>query len=284
MKQVKVGDPVNADLRVGPLARKDFQEVLNHQIRTRIDKGARCLLGGAVGRGKGFFYPPTVLTDVQHKMPVYHKEAFGPVAIVIPAANESEAIRLANETNYGAGATVFTRDIEKGIKIATEKLEAGHWSINAPFRPEEQMRFCRGDDRRRGNDGSILFDLKEFFREVLHQMIASVDGRYKIVGDAKDGEEAIAGVDTNAPDLLILDLTMPKKSGLEVIEAVRRKGKQPKMLVLTMSQSKTKLEQAILSGANGYCTKISSRDEILEAVKRVCAGRLYISSDMREAG
>ena len=81
-------------------------------------------------KGNGFFYSPTVLTDVCRGMPVYHNETFGPVAIAIPVPNETEAIRLANETNYGVGATVFTRDISRGVEIAAEHLQAGHCFIN----------------------------------------------------------------------------------------------------------------------------------------------------------
>ncbi len=164
MKQVKMGDPVKGDVHVGPLACKDFQETLNRQVRRSVDKGARCLLGGKVVKGNGFFYPPTVLTDVCRGMPVYHKETFGPVAIVIPVANETEAIRLANETNYGVGGTVFTRDISRGVKIAAENLQAGQCFINAIVRPDAHLPFCGIDARVNGHDLPNHYGMEQFFR------------------------------------------------------------------------------------------------------------------------
>ena len=164
MKQVKVGDPVNADVHVGPLACKDFQDTLDLQVRRSVDKGARCLLGGKVAKGNGFFYPPTVLTDVCRGMPVYHNETFGPVAIVIPVADETEAIRLANETNYGVGATVFTRNISRGVEIAAQHLHAGHCFINALVRPDAGLPFCGVDERVNGHDSSQHYGMEQFFQ------------------------------------------------------------------------------------------------------------------------
>jgi DNA-binding NarL/FixJ family response regulator len=128
----------------------------------------------------------------------------------------------------------------------------------------------------------LIAEDNAFFRKVLYQMIASAGNRYEVVGQAKDGAEAIEAAQKKNPDLLILDLKMPKKDGLEVIASIRKKQQDFKILVLTMSQSKVMLEKALQYGANGYCTKISSRDEIMDAIEQVSQGHTYISPDMHD--
>jgi DNA-binding NarL/FixJ family response regulator len=128
----------------------------------------------------------------------------------------------------------------------------------------------------------LIAEDNDFFRKVLHQMIASAGKHYRVVGEAKDGAEAIAAAEKEEPDLLILDLKMPKKDGLEVIANIRKRRRDLKILVLTMSRSKVMLEKALQSGANGYCTKISSRDEIMDAIEQVSQGHTYVSPDMHD--
>jgi len=128
----------------------------------------------------------------------------------------------------------------------------------------------------------LIAEDNDFFRKVLHQMIASAGNHYEVVGEARDGAEAIDAVEKEKPDLLILDLKMPKKDGLEVIANIRKRRRDLKILVLTMSRSKVMLDKSMQSGANGYCTKISSRDEILDALKQVFRGHTYISPDMHD--
>ena len=141
LKSVKMGDPMDEDTEIGPLARSDLRETLHRQVRESIQQGARCLLGGDIPEGKGFFYPPTVLTGVRPGMPVFDEETFGPVAAVISAADEEEAIRLANQSNYGLGAAVFTRDIQRGEFIAAERLEAGNCFVNAFVKSDPRLPF-----------------------------------------------------------------------------------------------------------------------------------------------
>ncbi len=119
---------------LAPLATARGRDRLHAQVRDSIDHGARLLLGGEVPPGTGAFYPPTVLTDVRPGMPAYEEELFGPVASIIPVADEAEAIRVANDTVFGLGAAVFTRDTACGERIAAEELEAGAAFVNAGVR------------------------------------------------------------------------------------------------------------------------------------------------------
>ncbi len=141
MKAAVVGDPTEDGTTLGPLARRDLRDELHDQVRKSIDKGARCLLGGEVPAGPGAYYTPTVLTDVKPGMPAYHDELFGPVASIIPVADEAEAIRVANDTEFGLGAAVFTRDLARGERIATEQLEAGCCFVNAFVKSDPRLPF-----------------------------------------------------------------------------------------------------------------------------------------------
>ena len=91
--------------------------------------------------GPGAFYPPTILTNVQKGMPAHDEEVFGPVAAVIAASNEEDAIRIANDTSYGLGAAVFTKDLARGEWIAAERLEAGSCFVNAFVKSDPRLPF-----------------------------------------------------------------------------------------------------------------------------------------------
>jgi succinate-semialdehyde dehydrogenase/glutarate-semialdehyde dehydrogenase len=137
----KMGDPMEMDTVVGPQARKDLRDELHDQVVRSIEAGARCVLGGEVPEGPGAFYPPTVLTDVGPGMPAYSEELFGPVASVIPVEDEEEALRVANDSCFGLGAAVFTRDVDRGTRIAREELEAGACFVNAFVRSDPRLPF-----------------------------------------------------------------------------------------------------------------------------------------------
>src|SRR5215208_800963 len=104
MKSKKVGDPFADDTDIGPQARQELRDDLHQQVRESIARGATVLLGGGVPEGDGAFYPPTVLTDVRPGMPAYDEELFGPVASIITAQDEQDAIRIANDSVFGLGA------------------------------------------------------------------------------------------------------------------------------------------------------------------------------------
>ncbi|HEX6387678.1 MAG TPA: NAD-dependent succinate-semialdehyde dehydrogenase [Anaerolineae bacterium] len=141
MRAMKMGDPMAEDTAVGPQARVDLRDDLHEQVRRSIQQGAHCLLGGEIPQGEGAFYPPTVLTDVRKGMPAYDEELFGPVAAIIPVQDEAEAIRVANDSSFGLGAAVFTRDIEKGERIAAEEIEAGNCFVNAFVKSDPRLPF-----------------------------------------------------------------------------------------------------------------------------------------------
>lgn len=129
MKSKKMGDP-NTDVDMGPQAREDLRDNLHRQVTESVKKGARVLLGGQIPDKKGFYYPPTVLVDIAEGMPAYEEELFGPVAAIIKARDEEHAIKIANDTSYGLGSAVFTRDKNKGERIAAHHLEAGNAFVN----------------------------------------------------------------------------------------------------------------------------------------------------------
>jgi succinate-semialdehyde dehydrogenase/glutarate-semialdehyde dehydrogenase len=135
------GDPRATATRLGPLARADLRVSLHAQVRASLRRGARLLLGGRPPAGPGFYYPPTVLTGVRPSMPAYHEELFGPVAAIIPAQNEADALRIANDTPYGLGAVVFTRDRKRGERLAREQLDAGLAFVNEFVRSHPALPF-----------------------------------------------------------------------------------------------------------------------------------------------
>ena len=141
MSEAVVGDPTDPDTTVGPLARADLRNNLHRQVTESLANGARLLLGGEVPDPPGFFYPPTAITDVGPGMPAYDEELFGPVAAIIPVADEEEALRVANDTIYGLSASVYTRDEERGQQIATELLDAGGCFVNTFSRSDPRLPF-----------------------------------------------------------------------------------------------------------------------------------------------
>lgn len=141
MARLRVGDPLLDSTQVGPLARLDLRAALHRQVQDSIDAGARLVLGGEVPAGPGSFYPPTILVDVGPGMPAYDQELFGPVAAVIRVDSEPEAIAVANDTPYGLGAAVFTRDEARGERIAAEQLEAGTCVVNTFVASDPRLPF-----------------------------------------------------------------------------------------------------------------------------------------------
>lgn len=130
MKAMKTGDPLDPSTDVGPQARADLRDELHNQVTRSVEKGAVCILGGEVPPGDNAFYPPTILTKVKPGMAAYSEEFFGPVASIIEAEDESDAIRIANDSVFGLGSAVFTKDVAKGERIAKTELEAGSSYVN----------------------------------------------------------------------------------------------------------------------------------------------------------
>ena len=140
MRAKKMGNPMEA-VDLGPQAKRDLRDDLHRQVQQSIQIGARLLLGGVLPDDQGAYYPPTVLTGVRKGMPAYDEELFGPVAAVITARDEEDAIRIANDSQFGLGAAVFTRDVTKGERIAAERLEAGCCFVNAFVKSDPRLPF-----------------------------------------------------------------------------------------------------------------------------------------------
>lgn len=140
-KRKTMGDPLDESHDIGPQARHDLRDDLHRQVRESVAGGARCLLGGEVPDLPGAYYPPTVLTDVRAGMPAYDEELFGPVAAIIPVKDDEEAIRVANDSVFGLGAAVFTRDEARGEAIATHRLEAGCCFVNTFVKSDPRLPF-----------------------------------------------------------------------------------------------------------------------------------------------
>lgn len=141
MKAYRYGDPMSQESDIGPMARHDLRDDLHHQVVDSIEKGAECLLGGEIPQHKGAFYPPTVLTRVSRGMRAYNEELFGPVASIIIADDEDEAIAIANDSVFGLGAAVFTKDVAKGEMLAAERLEAGCCFVNSFVKSDPRLPF-----------------------------------------------------------------------------------------------------------------------------------------------
>ena len=141
MRARRVGDPLADGVDVGPMARRDLRDEVHEQVERSIAKGARLLAGGVRPAGPGAFYPPTVLSDVRPGMPAYDDEIFGPVAALLFVPDEEEAIRVANDSPFGLGAAVFTRDLARGEEIAARRLDAGSCFVNAFVRSDPRLPF-----------------------------------------------------------------------------------------------------------------------------------------------
>jgi succinate-semialdehyde dehydrogenase/glutarate-semialdehyde dehydrogenase len=141
MGALSLGDPLDAETKLGPMARVDLRDELHEQVQASIEGGARCVLGGTVPDKPGAWYPPTLLLDVQPGTPAYDDELFGPVGAVLAARDEADALRIANDSPFGLGAAVFTRDLERGTRIASDALDAGCCFVNTFVRSDPRLPF-----------------------------------------------------------------------------------------------------------------------------------------------
>jgi succinate-semialdehyde dehydrogenase/glutarate-semialdehyde dehydrogenase len=161
LKTRRVGDPLDEATDVGPQARRDLRDDLHRQVQASVDAGARVRLGCEIPEGPGAYYPPSVLTDVGPGMPAYDEELFGPVAAILRARDEADAIRMANDTTFGLGAAVFTRDAARGERIAREELEAGACFVNAFVKSDPRLPF--GGIKESGHGRELgVFGIREF--------------------------------------------------------------------------------------------------------------------------
>lgn len=133
-----LGDPTLEDTQVGPIARDDLRQNLHRQVSETISAGARCLLGGQLPAGEGFFYPPTLLADVTSQMCAFREETFGPVMAVAPVADLEQAIAIANDTEYGLGAALWMADTDAAQQAAA-RLNAGQVAINGIVKTDQRL-------------------------------------------------------------------------------------------------------------------------------------------------
>ena len=140
MEKLRVDDPMLMETDVGPLVNEDQVEQIEEQVKDAIKKGAQVLTGAKRPERKGFFYMPTVLTNIKNNMKVANEEVFGPVAPIIAFNDEKEAIEIANSSEYGLGASIWTKDENKALEIA-KRIEAGDVFINAVVKSDPRMPF-----------------------------------------------------------------------------------------------------------------------------------------------
>lgn len=140
VQSLKVGDPLDEETDIGPLASAELRDELDQQVRESIESGANLILGGEPIEREGAYYEPTVLTDVPRDSPAGCDELFGPVAAVFKFKDESEAIELANYTEFGLGASIWTNDREKGENVA-QQIDAGCTYINELTKSDPRIPF-----------------------------------------------------------------------------------------------------------------------------------------------
>lgn len=161
MEKKTVGDPLKMETDIGPLARLDLRDGLAEQVERSLKSGAYIVLGAEVPEGPGYFYPPSVLAKVEPGQAAFDEELFGPVAAVIAASGDREAIHLANQSEYGLGGALFTRDLERAKALAVNEFEAGMVFINDSVKSDALVPFGgikdSGIGRELGREGVFEF-------------------------------------------------------------------------------------------------------------------------------
>lgn len=141
MKKATFGHPLDYNNRIGPMARHDLRDQLHEQVKASIEKGAKLLCGGYVPDSPGAYYPPTVLTNVKKGMPAYDDELFGPAAAIITAKDEKEAMKIANDTIYGLGGGIISKNRKRAESLAAKELNAGNCFVNDFVHSDPQLPF-----------------------------------------------------------------------------------------------------------------------------------------------
>ncbi|HZU52141.1 MAG TPA: NAD-dependent succinate-semialdehyde dehydrogenase [Sphingomicrobium sp.] len=161
MRGFTMGDPTQAGTKLGPMVSVKARDEIHNQVEASIAKGARLLLGGYVPDGLGAWYPATVLSDVGAGQPAHDEEVFGPVAAIIAAADEREAIEIANGSEFGLGSGVLTSNIDRGRRIASQELVAGMSFVNENVRSDPRTPFGGVKNSGYGRECGI-FGIREF--------------------------------------------------------------------------------------------------------------------------
>jgi succinate-semialdehyde dehydrogenase/glutarate-semialdehyde dehydrogenase len=161
MSKKKMGDPLDVKNDLGPQASIKLRDELHEQVIKSVNQGAEIILGGVISEIDGAFYPPTILRNVKPGMAAFDEELFGPVASLIKVKDEVEAIELANDSSFGLGAAIFTKDKKKGEQIAKEKLKAGCCFVNDFVKSDPRLPFGGINESGYGRELSP-FGIKEF--------------------------------------------------------------------------------------------------------------------------
>jgi acyl-CoA reductase-like NAD-dependent aldehyde dehydrogenase len=161
MRAVELGDPTDEETKLGPMARDDLRDKLAKQVDESVEKGARAIVGGSTPDRKGAYYPATVLVDVAPGQPAYDDELFGPVASIIKARNDNDAMRIANDSRYGLGGGLFSKDEARARDLAANHFDTGMISINGYNVALPNMPFGGTKDSGYGREHGG-FGMKEF--------------------------------------------------------------------------------------------------------------------------
>ena len=161
MKKINIGDPTDENVQLGPLSSQDQFETVRDQVKESVDKGAKVLCGGEVPDRTGAYYPATVLSDLKPGMPAFDDEIFGPVASIIRAKDDEDAMRLANDSRYGLGGGIFSKDEDRALKLAKEHFDTGMIRINSFGAADPNMPFGGVKDSGYGREHGG-FGMKEF--------------------------------------------------------------------------------------------------------------------------
>jgi succinate-semialdehyde dehydrogenase/glutarate-semialdehyde dehydrogenase len=151
IESLAVGDPMDEETQVGPQAREDLLETLHEQVTASVEAGATVVTGGEPMDRDGAFYPPTVLTDVPDGCPAAEEETFGPVASVFEVDDEDEAVAVANDTEFGLGASIWTADLDRGRRVA-RRIDAGCTYVNELTKSDPRVPFGGVEDSGYGRE------------------------------------------------------------------------------------------------------------------------------------
>lgn len=161
LQMATFGDGMDRINKIGPMARVDLRDALHQQVQDSIAKGAKLLCGGFIPPGEGAFYPPTLLTNVKKGMPAYDEELFGPVAVIIEAKKEADALRIANDSIYGLGGAIFSKDRKRAEMLVRDQLDAGNCFVNSSVHSDPHLPF--GGIKQSGYGRELgAFGIREF--------------------------------------------------------------------------------------------------------------------------
>ncbi len=174
MQAIIMGEPTAEDAQLGPVASKEQFDTLSEQVAKSISGGATLLCGGVPTTETGYYFPATVLADCKPGTPAYHDELFGPVASIIKASDDADAMRIANDSRYGLGGGIFTQDENKAFRLARDHFDTGMVRINTFGTADPNMPFGGVKDSGNGREHGG-FGMKEFVNVKAIYMQQSVE-------------------------------------------------------------------------------------------------------------